>query len=101
MHVLARPAINRFKAMHPEAGSWLDSWWEVASKSRWTSLASVRETYASADQVGCCLVLNGGNDYRLIVRVTYANEYTQGTILVKEFLTHAEYDENKWKKHCT
>jgi mRNA-degrading endonuclease HigB of HigAB toxin-antitoxin module len=41
-----------------------------------------------------------GNDYRLICRVTYANRWTDGTLLVKHFLTHAEYDKNKWCKDC-
>lgn len=31
---------------------------------------------------------------------TYANRWTDGTLLVKHFLTHAEYDKNKWCKDC-
>jgi mRNA interferase HigB len=101
MHVIARPALIAAKQRHPNADSWLDTWWIVASKARWARLADVRMAYASADEVGQCLVFNAcGNDYRLICRITYANPWTQGTLLIKHFLTHAEYDKNKWRKDC-
>jgi hypothetical protein len=41
-----------------------------------------------------------GNDYRLICRMTYANDWTAGTLLVKHFLTHAQYDKRAWCKDC-
>jgi len=28
------------------------------------------------------------------------NQWQQGTLLVKHFLTHAEYDQDDWKKDC-
>ena len=34
------------------------------------------------------------NNYRLIVRMVFRSQ----TIYVKEFLTHAEYDKEHWKK---
>ena len=51
----------------------------------------MRVDYPTADQVGQYLVFNvRGNTYRLIVKVSYANEWVQGTLFVKHFLTHAE-----------
>jgi len=101
MHVIARPSITAAGKRHPAARSWLASWWRVASKSRWTRLSDVRLAYRDADEVGQCLVFNAcGNDFRLICRVTYANRWTDGTLLVKHFLTHSEYDKNKWCKDC-
>ena len=45
------------------------------------------------NEVGQCLVFHAcGNDYRPICRMTYANPWTEGTLLVKHFLTHADYD---------
>jgi mRNA interferase HigB len=35
-----------------------------------------------------------GNNYRLIVRAVFARQ----KIYIKEFLTHAEYDKELWKK---
>ena len=57
--------------------------------------------YPSADQVGGCLVFDAcGNRYRLIVGVVYADETKGGTLFVKQFLTHAQYDKGKWKESC-
>ena len=101
MHVIARPAIQKARQRFPRAGSWLDAWWRVANGSAWRNLAEVRRSYRDADEVGQCLVFDAcGNDYRLICRVTYANKWNDGTLLVKHFLTHAEYDKNKWCKDC-
>jgi putative transcriptional regulator len=36
----------------------------------------------------------GGNKYRLIVRLVFRSQ----RIYIKEFLTHAEYDKERWKK---
>jgi len=35
-----------------------------------------------------------GNNYRLICGVAYANRWVKGTLFVKLFLTHAEYDKD-------
>ncbi len=101
MHVIAHPAIRAFCSRYSDAREWLEEWWRVASKARWTNLHDVRVTYASADQVGKCLVFNvRGNKYRFIVRVSYRSPHSRGTLLVKTFLTHAEYNENRWKTGC-
>ena len=101
MHILSRPAINEAKACYPNAGSWLDAWWVVASKAAWTNLTDVRQTYRDADEVGQCLIFDAcGNNYRLICRCSYSNPWVRGTLLVKHFLTHAEYDKSKWRKDC-
>ncbi|MEX2113609.1 MAG: type II toxin-antitoxin system HigB family toxin [Pirellulales bacterium] len=101
MHVIARPAIDEAKQRFPMASHWLDGWWLEASKSHWTRLADVRRAYPGTDEVGQCLVFNVcGNDYRLICRMSYANEWTKGTLLVKHFLTHADYSKNRWCKDC-
>jgi mRNA interferase HigB len=64
-------------------------------------LLAVRSVYPAADQVECCLVFDvKGNKHRLIWRVTYANQWQRGTLLVKHFLTHADYDKNDWKEDC-
>ena len=101
MHILSRPAIKDAIRRHPDAAKWLNNWWRIASKARWENLAEVRAVYPATDQVGCCLAFNvKGNRYRFICRVTYATEWQRGTLLVKHFLTHAEYDEDRWKGDC-
>jgi mRNA interferase HigB len=101
MHIIARPAIDAAMQKHTDAKAWLEEWWSRASKARWRNLAEVRVDYPPTDQVNCCLIFDvKGNKYRLICRRTYANEWTQGTLLVKHFLTHSEYDKNAWAKDC-
>ena len=101
MHVIARPRLEQARRDHPDASSWLNAWWVVATHAEWHSLEEVRSSYASADQVECCLVFDvRGNRYRLICRVSYANRWQRGTLLIKHFLTHTEYDKDKWKKDC-
>jgi mRNA interferase HigB len=101
MHIIARPAIEKAKQRYPKAVAWLDAWWHVASRARWARLDDVRKDYRDADEVGRCLIFNAcGNDCRLICRMTYVNPWSQGTLLVKHFLTHADYDKNRWCKDC-
>jgi mRNA interferase HigB len=101
MHIIARPAIDDAINRHADAAKWLCNWWRIASTERWENLLGVRHVYPATDQVDCCLVFDvKGNKYRLICRVTYANQWQRGTLLVKHFLTHAEYDKIDWKKDC-
>jgi mRNA interferase HigB len=101
MHVIARKAIVNAIKRHPDAANWLNRWWQNANRARWGSLNNVRVDYPSVDQEGNCLIFDvRGNRYRLICRVSFANEWQRGTLLVKHFLTHAEYDGDFWKKDC-
>ena len=101
MRIIARSAIRNAGERHADAAEWLDGWWQEAGNATWAKLADVREQYPDTDQVGQCLIFNvRGNNYRLICRVTYANQWTKGTLLFKHFLTHAEYDKKKWCKDC-
>ena len=102
MHIIARPAITNAKLVYPDASKWLNAWWILASKANWESIDDVRVNYPKADQVGRCLVFDAcGTKYRFILKVRYANQWTNGTLFVKHFLTHAEYDKNRWKKDCS
>jgi mRNA interferase HigB len=60
-------------------------------------LEDVRASFPPTDQVGRRLVFNAPQGRRLILRVVYADEHQGGTLFVKEYLTHAEYDKNRWK----
>ena len=101
MHIIARPAITRAMSRYPDAANWLNQWWRIAGTERWRSLSAVRVAYPATDQVDCCLVFDvRGNKYSLICRVTYANQLQRGTLLVKHFLTHAEYDREWWRGDC-
>ena len=102
MNVISRPAVDRAIRHHLDTGPWLNAWWKTARCADWRSLADVRAAYQRADQVGSCLVFDVlGNRYRLIVGVRYSTPAHGGTLFVKHFLTHAEYDKDYWKDDCT
>ena len=61
----------------------------------------MRAIYQSADQFSGCLIFNAPQARRLIVGVTYATDVKGGTLFVKHYLTHAEYDKDSWKKDCS
>ena len=60
-----------------------------------TSADSKDGIFPSADQVGKLTVFNiGGNKVRLIAAI----HYNRGKIYIRAVLTHAEYDEQRWRK---
>jgi mRNA interferase HigB len=53
--------------------------------------------FADTDQVGRLLIFNiRRNVYRLIVKVDFRSKL----LMVKDLLTHKEYDRGGWKKWC-
>ena len=69
---------------------------QESPESPFGAISSSFEQFSEqADQVGACTVFNiMGNNYRLITRIDYGVQ----TFTVKYFLTHAQYDRDKWKK---
>ncbi len=84
---------------HERSASALNRWLELTDLSRWTSLIDVRKTFRSADEIRLAdgrtvVVFNvSGNQFRLIAAV----HYNRGVVYVLRFLTHAEYDTDRWK----
>jgi mRNA interferase HigB len=72
----------------------LDSWYKLASKADWANLIEVQSLFPKAEAVGNFTVFNiKGNHYRLVVSL----EYEKQLLYIKYVLTHAEYDQEKWK----
>ena len=62
---------------------------------RFSSFAELRVLFPSADQVGKLTVFNiGGNKARLIAAI----HYNRQKVYIRAILTHAGYDEEKWKE---
>ena len=62
---------------------------------QFNSIAELRTIFPSADKVGKLTVFNiGGNNIRLIAAI----HYNRQKIYIREVLTHAEYDNNKWRE---
>jgi mRNA interferase HigB len=97
MNIIGYKVIAGFIKLHPDAESSLNAWYRIAGKASWKNIVEVRQTYPHADAVGVCTVFNvRGNHYRLIVII----DYQARTILIRDVLSHAEYDKEKWKKDC-
>jgi mRNA interferase HigB len=63
----------------------------------WHSWADVKAEFGSASLVGNCVVFNiGGNKYRLVTRILSPSQ----KVFILKCMTHAEYDEDKWKGDC-
>ncbi len=94
MHIISRKALKDAAARHADLEAALDTWYRIAKKAQWKNLTDVRQTYSHADIVGEYTVFNiKGNTYRLIVKI----EYQAGMIFIRDVLTHAEYDKDRWK----
>ena len=94
MHLISIRNLRFDSARYPDAKRQVDDWYTTVRKANWENLEDVRQIYRDAEAVGNFTVFNiKGNDYRLIVGIDYENQ----TVYYKYFLTHAEYDKDRWK----
>ncbi len=99
MRVISLKPLREFWSRHRDAEQPLRNWYKTATRSAWSSLQDVRESYPHADGVmistgDLLTVFNvGGNKYRLVARIRYDYQL----INVRAIMTHREYDEGKWK----
>jgi mRNA interferase HigB len=94
MHIISKKKLRDFWQRSPRAKSPLDAWYQIAKKARWETFADVRAAFNAADCVGRFVVFDiGGNKYRLIAVI----HFNRGKLFIRHVLTHAEYDEGKWK----
>ena len=95
MRIIGRKVLEKFKRNHADARSSLDNWYSVVSSREWSNFVEVRQVFPTADLAGSHIVFNiGGNKYRLIGGVNFAAK----TLLIRQVLTHREYDRGGWKK---
>jgi mRNA interferase HigB len=94
MHLISIRNLRADAAQYPDAIKSINHWYATVTKSQWQNLEAVRQVYRDAEAVGNFTVFNiKGNNYRLIVGIDYENQ----TVYYKYFLTHSEYDKDKWK----
>ena len=97
MHVISKKKLREFWEQYPAAKEPLLSWWQMTRKARWKNLAEARADFPHADPYQCCTIFNiGGNKYRLISKIYDGDQ----VVLVREVLTHKEYDQGTWKNDC-
>lgn len=95
MRIISETRLKEAYEKYSDAESSIKAWKKIAKSETWNSFADLKKTSLFApDKVKKFVVFNiGGNNYRLIVYV----DYQKGIIFIRHFLTHAEYDKDKWK----
>lgn len=94
MHIITSRRLKEFYGKYPDAQTSLTGWNKATESAKWQNFAALRSSFGSASQVGNFIVFNiSGNKYRLM---TFINYKTQ-KVFIRQILTHAEYDTNKWK----
>ena len=90
MNVVTKRIPQAFWTKHPSAKGPLIACYDHAKAAQWRTPRDIKDDFRSADFVGDNRVIFdiGGNNYRLVVRVSY----TFKQILVKFVGTHADYD---------
>lgn len=95
MHVITKPALVEFWAIHPDAESPLQAWCRTMESGVFVDFNDLKATFASAEYVDGLTVFNvGGNKYRLIAAI----HYNRHKVFIRAVLTHAEYDRGNWKR---
>ena len=95
MHVISRKRLNEFVERYPETKTALARWYSSAKNDNFATFAELRAIFPTADQVGKLTVFNiGGNKVRLIAAI----HYDRKKVYIRAVLTHAEYDEGRWKE---
>src|SRR6186713_2066044 len=99
MRVIKPTRVKQYAARYPDAAESLMNWLDVVRRADWANLMEVRKAFPHADAVEVrsghtATVFNTrGNRYRLIVAI----KYQWRMVYVLRFLTHREYDTDKWK----
>jgi mRNA interferase HigB len=94
MHVITRKRLNDFADKYRETRSALAHWYSLVKRNDFANFAELRAMFTSADRVGKLTVFNlGGNKVRLVAAI----HYNRKKVYIRAVLTHAEYDEGKWK----
>ena len=103
MTVLNTRALKKFAKKHRDAAVSLDRWIELVQSVEWSSIVDVRKVFPNADGVpvnlkgGSTLTVTvfniKGNEYRLITVL----DFPAARVIVREVLTHADYDKDAWK----
>lgn len=101
MRVISKSRLREFweRAERGDSEGPLKAWHtHVSSRTVvWQSWGDVKKEIGSASLVGRCVVFNvGGNKYRLVTRILYPSQ----KVLILKVMTHAEYDDDRWKTEC-
>ncbi|MBD2731830.1 type II toxin-antitoxin system HigB family toxin [Nostoc sp. FACHB-892] len=95
MRIISETKLKKACEKYLDATSSIQTWTKLVKAQNWNSFVDVKASgLFGPDQVKNFVIFNiGGNKYRLIACINYKTK----VIYIREFLTHVEYDKNKWK----
>jgi mRNA interferase HigB len=99
VRIIKESTLAAFAVSHPQAATGLAVWRRIMRQAQFRHFANLRQCFRSADQVrvasgNSVVVFNiCGNTCRLICAI----HYDTGKVFLLRFLTHAEYDKDRWK----
>ncbi len=94
MHIISQRRIKEAAQLHKTSARALGQWHKVMKKAELKDFAQLKALFNSADKVGDLYVFNiGGNKLRLIAAI----HFNRQKVFIREILTHAEYDQGKWR----
>jgi mRNA interferase HigB len=100
MRIIKPTTVRQWAAKYADAANALDQWMTLVDSGQWKNFIEMRRVFPSADTVvvdsgRTVVVFNiGGNKYRLIAAVHHETQIVYAMF----FMTHAEYDKDKWKR---
>jgi mRNA interferase HigB len=101
MRLLNEAALARFIRKHSDSRQWLEEWALVVRAAGWRDIHDLRRAYPAADggvraASGAKVTIFdvGGNKYRMVADVNYSI----GTVVILELITHGEYSKDRWKR---
>jgi mRNA interferase HigB len=95
LNIITRRKINQYCELYKPAAQPLRAWYYQVREERWENPADIRQAYNSADFIdGHRVIFNiMGNQYQLVIDVFYAYGKNNGTVLVRWFGNHKEYNQ--------
>ena len=94
VRVISRKKLKEAWEGNPEWKSSLENWYRIVKKASWDNPADVKQTWFNSDIVGEVVVFDiAHNRCRLIAFIGYRIK----AVFVIAVLSHADYDEEKWK----
>jgi mRNA interferase HigB len=100
MRIIKESFLRAAVLRHPRAAEAVAAWIRLVRAAEWENPIALHRTFPHADPVKVrsghtVYVFNlRGNEYGLIA----ALHFDQGRVFTLRFLTHAEYDRNRWKE---
>ena len=90
LRVVAKKILRDFWEKHEDCEQQLKSWFREAQKAEWKNPNEIKTEYPSASILNVNRVIFNikGNNYRLIVKISYEYEM----VWIQFIGTHAEYD---------